>query len=125
MATTTVTLATVAGALEFQETALGTGTALAGTVVKASAGTTYLIEVDNTANAAVTYLKCYHAVAAITVGTTVPDEIHLIPGLTKIDILPVGGKAFALGLQVAATTTAALAGTTAPASSTIVRIVYT
>jgi hypothetical protein len=124
MAQTTVALAAVASTNEFIETALGTGSALAGQVVKSGAGTTYVIEVDNSANAAITYLKCYHSNGAITVGTTAPDEIHLIPGLAKVDIIPVGGKAFAAGLQVAAVTAGGTAGTTAPTSSTIVRIVY-
>jgi hypothetical protein len=124
MAQTNVVLAQVANANQFIETALGTN-ANAGEVVKATAGTLYLVDVDNSANAAVTYVKAYYTAGAVTVGTTVPDEVWYIPASIRVSIPLVAGKAFASGMVVAAVTAGGTAGTTAPTSATIVRIIYT
>src|SRR6266446_4221709 len=125
MAQTNVILAQVANANQFIETALGTGVSLAAETVKASSRTLYLVNIDNTANVAVTYVKAYYTAGAVTVGTTAPDEVWYIPASIRVSIPMVAGKAFASGMVVAAVTAGGTAGTTAPSSSTIVRIIYT
>jgi len=95
------------------------------TGVKASAGTLHHIIVDNTANAAVTYLKLWDvASGSVTLGTTSPDYVLKIPASVKRTIVFPEGLAFGTALSVAATTTGVLAGVTAPTSEVILTIVY-
>ena len=120
MAVTNLTITSLA-ASEFQDTV----NANAAIVVKNSAGTMYLIYVDNTANAAVSYLKLYDTSGAVVVGTTVPDWVFKITALIVQPIVFAPGEAFANGLQASTVTTGGTAGNTSPSSSVIVRIVYT
>lgn len=106
----------------FNDTANGS-TAVA---VKASSSVVYAIIVDNTANAAASYLKIYNlASGSVTVGTTVPDEVIYVPLSTKITLLYPQGKTFGTALTIATLTAGGTAGVTAPTSSTIVNISYT
>lgn len=111
------------GAILFSDTANGSGTALAGTTVKASSTVIYEIELDNTANAAATYCRLYNATSQ-TVGTTVPDSVILAPASTKITLVFTGGVTFGTGLGCSSGTSATLATTTAPSSAFVLKIVY-
>lgn len=98
--------------------------------VRGGATTVFAIEVDNTANAAATYLKLYDAVSVV-VGTTAPDYVFLIPALTsKRFILGHGieddgdflfGDLFSNGLTFAAVTAGGTGGTDNPGSAVPVR----
>ena len=93
--------------------------------VAAAAGTLYQIQIDNTGNAAVTYVKLYDAgAAAVTVGTTAPDWIFRVAASVSRTIPFPEGAAFATALSVAALTAGGTAGTTGPTSAVTVRIVY-
>lgn len=94
-------------------------------VVKGSSGTLYVIHIDNSALAAVAYVKLYDTASAVTVGTTVPDWVFRIPASVQLAITLMGGVAFANGLQVATVTTGGTAGTTAVATPPTVNIAYT
>ena len=120
MTISSITLANLS-ANEFNDTVNGS-TAVA---VKASSGTLYHVECDNTANAAATYVKLWDlASGSVTVGTTAPDWVFKIPASVRITQPIPGGVAFGTALTVASLTTGGTAGTTAPSSATIVRIVY-
>lgn len=95
--------------------------------VKGSAGTLYVIHVDNSANAAAaSYVKLFDSAAAITLGTTVPDWVIKVPGAFVGNVLiATSGIVFASGLQVATVTVGGTAGAVSPTGAVIVRIVYT
>lgn len=121
MAVTQVTLGYASG------TKLFTDTDCAGAVVAvaAAASTLYQIEVDNTANAAVTYVKLWNtASGGVTLGTTAPDMILMLPASVSRTFVFPSGVAFGTAVTVAAVTTAGTAGTTGPTSDVTVRIVY-
>jgi len=121
MAQSQVALGFPAGSNEWIETTIGA----AAEQIKASGGTLYLFELDNTANGALTYVKFFFAaVGSVTVGTTVPDLVYPFPAGIKLDVFPVGGQAYATALTVAAVTTGGTAGTTPPVSAAILRVVY-
>lgn len=120
MAVTNLTITSLASSL-FQDTA-NTNSAAS---VKASSGTIYLIEVDNTALASVVYVKLYDTNAAVVVGTTVPDWVFKITASVNQSFAFVAGEAFSSGLQVATVTAGGTAGTSAPATPPTVRIAYT
>ena len=113
----------LASAILFIDTANGSGTALAGTTIKSGSTVIYEIEMDNTANAATTYLRLYNATSQ-TVGTTVPDMILLCPASVARTVVIPSGLTFATGLGISSGTSATLATTTAPSSAFIVRAVY-
>lgn len=90
--------------------------------VRSGATTVYMVDVDNSANAAVTYTKLYNS-ASPTVGTTAPDLIFMTPASArKVFVLDMSGVAFSTGLSFASVTAGGTAGTTNPTSSVIVRI---
>jgi len=91
--------------------------------VKASSCVLYEVQIDNSLNAAATYVKMWNN-AAPTVGTTVPDAIFLAPaGATVVGCFP-SGMTFGTALAVAGLTTGGTAGTTNPTSNVTVRLVY-
>lgn len=94
------------------------------TVVKASSTAVYQIELDNTANGAATYMRMYNTTSTVTVGTTVPDSIIMVPASVSRSWTVPSGWTFGTGLVISSGTSATLATTTAPSSSFIVRIVY-
>lgn len=96
------------------------GTAVA---AKASSAVVYQIEVDNTANAAASYLKLYNT-GSPTVGTTVPDWVVMIPASVERNITIPEGLTFGTALSYACTTAGGTAGSTSPTSDVIVRMVY-
>ena len=122
MATSQVTLGFPSGASEFVETALG-ATVLQ---VKPSSGTLYLIQLDNTANGVISYVKLWYlATGSVTLGTTAPDDVLAFPASAKNWAIFGGGWAFGTALAIACVTTGGTAGTTAPTSSAICTVVYT
>lgn len=90
--------------------------------VLAGAATVYNVEVDNSLNAAASFLKLYDA-AAPTIGTTAPDYIFRVAASVSRTFVITAGIAFATGLSYACTTAGGTAGTTSPTSNVIVRIV--
>ena len=119
MATSTLVQAALAANI-FNETSV----ANAKIDVKASSAIVYFIQVDNTANGAASYLKLYNT-NTVTVGTTVPDDVILVPAsVTRVIAMP-AGVTFGTGLSVACVTAGGTAGTTSPVSAVIVRIAYT
>lgn len=90
--------------------------------VRNGATTVYIVDVDNSANAAVTYTKLYNSTGP-TIGTTAPDVILMTPAsVRKVFILDMSGVAFSTGLSFASVTAGGTAGTSNPSSSVIVRI---
>lgn len=90
--------------------------------VRGGACTVYQVDVDNTANAAVTYTKLYNS-ASPTVGTTAPDVIVMTPAsVRKVFTLDMSGVSFSTGLSFCSTTAGGTAGSTGPTSDVIVRI---
>ena len=122
MAVTTLTLTALATSL-FKDT----GSSNAAIVVKATAGTLYIIHVDNSGNAAAaSYVKLYDSAGAVTIGTTAPDWIFKVAGAYHGEVLVIpGGVVFASGLQVATVTTGGTAGTTGPTSGVTVEVAFT
>lgn len=84
-------------------------------------GSIFLVDVDNTANAAASFVKLYDA-AAPTVGTTAPDWIFKIPASVRRVFACTEGVAFATALSMACVTAGGTAGATGPTSSVIVRL---
>jgi hypothetical protein len=121
MATTVIDIATPAGLKKFRETDL----AETKTAVDATSGTLHNIVVDNTANAAVTYLKLWDAASGdVTVGTTAPDWCFKIAAGVKKTIVLHDGEAYSTALTASCVTTAGTAGTTGPTSNVIVEILF-
>ena len=91
--------------------------------VSAASCVIYEMELDNTANAAATYMRMYNT-ATVTLGTTVPDSIIMIPASVKITLVLPSGVTFGTALRLSAGTSATLATTTAPTSNFAVKLVY-
>lgn len=90
--------------------------------VRGGAATLYLVKVDNTDNAAVTYTKLYNS-AAPTVGTTAPDVILMTPASSVREFwFGPTGVSFGTGISVASVTAAGTAGTTGPTSDVEVNL---
>lgn len=80
-----------------------------------------LVDVDNSNNAAVTYVKLWNALSP-TVGTTAPDMILMCPASVRRVFAFPDGISFGTGLSFAGLTTAGTAGTTSPTSNVTVKI---
>lgn len=121
MAISSITMAQIASASLFQDTAQSN----AAVSVKASSATFYEIEIDNTMNAAQdNYVKFYNTAGAVTVGTTVPDMVILVRQNTKRTLVIPDGIVYGNGLAVATVTAGGTGGTTAPTAALTVKIVY-
>ena len=121
MAVTVLDLETPTGAFRYKNGA--TNNTKSG--VKASSGTIYAIVIDNSANAAITYVKLWDvASGSVTVGTTAPDMVFEVAASTKMSIVFPEGLVFGTALTEAAVTTPGTAGTTSPSSSVVLSIVY-
>lgn len=94
-------------------------------VVKGSSGILYMVDIDNTALAATIYVKMFNSIAAITVGTSIPDWVFMCPASVRIPIPFPGGVAFSNGLQVCTTTAGGTAGSTAVATPPTIKIAFT
>jgi len=100
-----------------------TDNAATAVAVKATSTVVYEMELDNTANAAATYMRMYNT-GSVTVGTTVPDWIVMVPASTKITMVLPAGVTFGTALWLSSGTSATLATITAPTSDFAVKIVY-
>ena len=90
---------------------------------KASSAVLHSIEMDNTAVAAATYLKLYNT-ATVTVGTTVPDWVIMIPASVSRTITCPSGVTFGTALAYAAVTAGGTAGTTATTGNFAIKMIY-
>lgn len=89
--------------------------------VNDGAATLYGLDIDNSANAAASYVKVYNATTA-TVGTTDPDLIIMVPASVRRSITIPAGLKLATGLSFAAVTAGGTAGTTAPTSNVVMNL---
>ena len=92
-------------------------------VAKASSGVLYELELDNSANSAASYLKLYNT-GTVTVGTTVPDMVIMVPANVSRSLVIPSGITFGTALSYAATTAGGTSGSTAPTSSFAIKMVY-
>lgn len=121
MAITNITVAQISGAKLFVDTV----NANAAVAISTTAVSLYELEMDNTANAAISYVKFWDlGTGSVTVGTTAPFMVLMVPASTKITAVFTGGVAFATAISAATVTTAGTAGTTSPTSSFILKAVY-
>ena len=97
-------------------------TATADNNVTGAATTVFMVDIDNTANAAQpVYLKLYNNNAP-TVGTTPPDCIYMVAGGVRRVYAITEGVAFSTGLSFACVVTGGTSGTSSPSSATVVRV---
>lgn len=125
MAITQVNVSSPAVEIIFTDTALG-ATADA---IKASSALVYNVQADNTLNGAVSYVKLYNvASGSVTVGTTAPDQILMVPANKVVTYVfstaAAPGMTFGTALTAACVTTGGTAGVTGPSSNVIVSITY-
>jgi len=121
MAVTRIALADLAANL-FTDTV----SANAAIAVTTASTIIYLLDLDNTANAAEdNYVKIYNTAGAVTVGTTVPDDVIEVRQGTRLVVSFPQGKTLETGVAIATVTAGGTAGTTSPGSAFIVRLAYT
>jgi hypothetical protein len=125
MAITQVNVSSPAVEIIFTDTAIGAAV----DAVKASSAVVYSITVNNSANAAASYLKVWNvASGSVTVGTTAPDIVIFIPASTTIVqnyfTLAVPGLTLGTAVSMACVTTGGTAGTTPPVSSVSCSVTY-
>ena len=99
-------------------------TAASSTVQYAHSGASKLVGflADNTANGAKSYIKFYDATGSVTVGTTAPIALFMIPASTsRMYTLP-GSIAFSTGVAYAVTTAGGTSGNTGPGTALTVRL---
>tara|TARA_R110000824_G_scaffold190165_1_gene371586 strand:- start:320 stop:685 length:366 start_codon:yes stop_codon:yes gene_type:complete len=89
--------------------------------VTGASGNLFLVEIDNTNNTAISYLKLYNH-ASPTVGTTAPDLVLPAPASTKLTYAIPQGVAFGTAISIAATTAGGTAGTGSPSGAVTVNI---
>lgn len=93
--------------------------------VKSASTTIHAILIDNTANAATTFVKLYNVTSgSVTIGTTAPDMIIPIPASSKRTLFFLEGLIFGTALTAAAVTAGGTAGTTSPTSDVALEILY-
>lgn len=93
--------------------------------VKASSAVLYNLELDNTANGAASYFKiCNLAAGSVSVGTTVPDFVFMVPASVKITLGFPGGVTLGTALSYFATTAGGTAGSTSPSSAFAIKLIY-
>src|SRR3990167_6259488 len=117
MAVSNITL--LSGAVLLTDTDV-VGTAV---VAKATSAVLYELELDNTANGAATYFKIWNT-GSVTVGTTVPDWVVMVPASVSRTIVIPSGLTFGTALSYAATTAGGTTGSTGPTSDFAVKLVY-
>mgnify|MGYP003147771500 CR=1 FL=1 len=121
MATTTFGIPAAFGVTQTTETDAG-ATAIA---VKASSGTLYTVEIDNSQNTINSYVKIYDvASGGTTVGTTDPDVILKVHASVKVTYHFTQGIAFGTAITLACLNSSGTAGTNSPASDVAVKLVY-
>ena len=87
-----------------------------------AAGTLHLVDIDNTANGAIVYVKIYDLAGGVVVGTTAPDWIFRVPPSVRRSFAIPVGVTLLNGFSFAATQEAGTAGNTSPAGAVIVRL---
>lgn len=126
MAITQINVSSPSGEFIFTDTAMGNAV----DAIKGSSARVYSIVIDNSANGgAASYVKLFNVAAgSVTLGTTAPDEIILVPAGAIITVNYITsatpGKVFGTALSAACVTTAGTAGTTSPVSSVVVSVTY-
>lgn len=118
MSISTTQQATPIGAKLVTETAAN---ATADTDIVSGSATIYMIDIDNSAVAATTYVKLYNN-ANPTVGTTAPDMVLMVAATTRRVFPFPEGIAFGTAVSFAAVTTGGTSGTTSPTGSVVVRL---
>jgi len=118
MSQTLINIANPAGFLQYTDSNIGASA----DGVKSSSAVLYSVFVDNSANAAASYVKLYNvASGSVVVGTTAPDEVIYVPAGVVIEHFfytgSTPGKTFATALSAACVTTGGTGGTTAPLSA--------
>ena len=100
-------------------------TDVAGTVVYAttSSSTLYQIDIDNSLNIAVSYLKIYDSADA-TAGTTSPNYILKAPGSGRISYSIPEGQPLPTALGYCCTNAPGVAGSTGPTNDVTVRFLF-
>lgn len=102
-----------------------TSAANAAVAVKASSAVLYELELDNTANGAASYFKiCNLAAGSVSVGTTVPDWVIMVPASVSRTIVMPSGITFGTALSYFATTAGGTAGSTSPSSAFAIKLIY-
>lgn len=108
-----------------------TDTSMGSTVdgIKSSSAKVYSVTIDNTLNGVPSYVKLYNVVSgSVTVGTTSPDEVILVPASSSVTATyftgAAPGKTFGTALSAACVTTGGTAGVSSPASSVQVSVNY-
>ena len=123
---TQVNISSPANETLFSDAAMGSAV----DAVKASSATVYYLIIDNSLNAAASYVKLFNqAAGGITLGTTVPDEvIYVAPNAKIVQTFTSGpgvlGKVFGSALAAACVTTGGTAGVTAPIFNVPVVLAY-
>ncbi len=93
--------------------------------IKASSAVIHAVVIDNSLNAATTFVKFWNvASGGVTVGTTDPDMILMIPASQKRTHVFSEGLTFATAVTVAAVTTGGTGGTTGPTSDVNLEVIY-
>lgn len=106
------------GSILLVETAAGTAV-----TAKASSAVLYELELDNTLNAAASFFKIFNT-ASVTLGTTVPDWVIMVPASVSRTMVIPSGVTFGTALTYAATTAGGTSGSTVPTSNFAVKMVY-
>lgn len=125
MAITQITIQTPANEILFSDSNLGNAV----DAVKASACKIFYIVLDNSANAATSFFKAFNlASGGTTLGTSAPDMIIPVPGLSIVTVnfgtSAAPGIIFGTALSIACVTTGGTAGTTSPSSAVTCTISY-
>jgi|ERR1700733_1507606 len=125
MSITQINVSSPSNEILFTDTSIGNAV----DAIKASSAKVFWLTVDNSANAAASYLKIFNvAGASVTLGTTAPDFIVYIPGLSIVTLnfgtSAAPGLIFGTALSAACVTTGGTAGTSNPSSSVVVTISY-
>lgn len=104
---------------------IDTSAANSAVAVKASSAVLYELELDNTANGAASYFKiCNLAGGSVSVGTTVPDWVIMVPASVSRTIVMPSGVTFGTALSYFATTAGGTAGSTSPSSAFAIKLIY-
>src|SRR3990167_3473614 len=88
-----------------------------------TSGILYMVDIDNTANGAASYIKLYDALSP-TIGTTAPDWIFKVAASVRRVLAITEGFAFT-NLSMAGLTAGGTAGTTGPTSDVAVGVFET
>ena len=91
--------------------------------IKASSGTIYTVEINNSNNSANSYIRFFDH-ASPTVGSTIPEMVLKCPASTTVTYQFVLGVAFGTAITIAGLTVGGTSGTTSPTNNVIVKVVY-